>query len=238
MRPRPSAVAATLWIALFALVALGLVAVSFRWRFPNDMGVRLEGFRQWVLALIHGNAEPSQARLVEVAQFDARFRDHRLTTFGHILSGRMFLVLAPLQLAGPVRARFPALHRWTGRALIALAVTAGLTGLFFGIGMPFGGSAETVVIGAVATWLFISLTRGYAAIRRHDRARHREWMLRVVGACVGVSVVRVVGALADITLTPNGIRAVDAFVIALWVGWAVTFGVTEWWIRRTRPGYS
>jgi uncharacterized membrane protein len=230
--PDPAAIA--LWVLLIGLAALGVVSVALRWAFPDDAALRLEGLREAILAIVHGKQPVPASRFAELAQFDGRFRDHRLMTLGHILAGGAFVLLAPLQLATPIRERFPAVHRWTGRALIVLAVVGGATALFFGLGMPFGGPGEAAAIALVGAWLFTSLARGYLAIRRGDRVRHREWMLRMVGACIGVSVVRVVGVTTDLTLTPNGLGAPDAFVIALWTGWAATFAVTEWWIRRTR----
>ena len=229
---------AGLWIALVGLVALGLVAVALRARSPDDAATQLEGLRQAILLFVYGAQETTPSRLVEIGEFDRRFREHPFPTLGHILAGGTFLLLIPLQLSQSIRTRFPAFHRWTGRVLIVLAFAAGVTALFFGLGMPFGGLAEAAIISAVILWLFVSLGRAYVAIRRGDVERHREWMLRVVAACIGVSVVRVVGAMVDVTLTPNGVHASVAFVIALWVGWAATFVVTEWWIRRTRPDYS
>ena len=223
------------WIALLGLVAIGVVSVFLRWRFPDDAAMQLEGLRQIIVTLLYGGQGTSVARVAEVAEFDARFRDHRVITLVHILAGGAFVALVPLQLSRPIRTRYPAFHRWTGRALIAFAVAGGGTALFFGLGMPFGGPLEAIVIALVGAWLFTSLARAYVAIRRRDVARHREWMLRVVAACIGVTVVRIAGAAADLALTPNGLRAADAFVLALWTGWAATFAVAEWWIRRTRP---
>lgn len=42
----------------------------------------------------------------------------------HIGSGALFLGMAPFQLIGAVRRRFPAYHRWAGRALVAAALIA------------------------------------------------------------------------------------------------------------------
>ena len=234
--PKPHAPGSivALWTALIACVALGVVAVGLRLRHPSDAAMQLEELRQTILSIVHDTQVPPGSRLTEVASFDGRFRDHSLMTFAHIVTGGVFLVFVPLQLARPVRDRFPAFHRWTGRTLIALAIVAGMTGLYFGLVMPFGGAGEALAIAIVGAWLFISVARAYAAIRRGEVARHREWMLRAVAACAGVSVVRVVGAVADITLTPNGLRPTDAFIVALWTGWGLTFVVTEWWIARTR----
>ena len=236
--PTNTAYRTGLWIALIGLVALGVLAVGLRVRSPGDAATQLEALRQTLLSLVHGPQEITPSRLTEIAEFEGRFRDHRLPTLGHVLAGGVFLLFIPFQLSRPVRARFPAFHRWTGRVLIVLAMAAGVSALYFGLGMPFGGSAEAVVVALVGAWLFASLGRAWIAIRRGDVERHREWMLRAVAACIGVSVVRLVGAAVDVTLTPNGVRTVDAFVIALWIGWTATFVVTEWWIRRTRADYS
>lgn len=60
------------------------------------------------------------------------------------------------------------------------------------------------------------------AIRRRDRHCHNP---------AG-------GAVADITLTPAGIPPAPQLVLSFWVGWAITLGVAELWIRNTRtsPG--
>jgi hypothetical protein len=76
------------------------------------------------------------------------------------------------------------------------------------------------------------MLRAYRAIKGRDVEMHRWWMLRAIAAPVGVTVVRAVGAIADLTLTPLGASARVAFVVAIWVGWALTFAATEWWIRR------
>ena len=115
---------------------------------------------------------------------------------------------------------------------MALGLVTSVTALYFGIATPFGGIAEMVVVVPVGIWFPFSMLRAYRAIRRRDIAAHRRWMLRAVAAPIGVTVIRVVGPIADLTLTPLGVPARDTFVAALWVGWALTFAVTEWWVRR------
>src|SRR5689334_17858363 len=93
-----------LWMALVALVAFGVLAVVLRVRAPDDAATRLESVRQTMLTFLHGQGA-SPSRIAEVAQFDARFRDHPAMTLGHILAGGAFLILLPMQLARPVRER-------------------------------------------------------------------------------------------------------------------------------------
>ena len=227
-----------LWIALLLLAALGLASVALRLIYPEDGAAQIEQLRQRILTMVDSTAGQTTARLAELAQFDGRFRAHPVATLLHIVPGGILIALVPIQLSRPIRMRFPSFHRWTGRVLIVVAVITAATALFFGVGMPFGGLGEAIVIAIVAAWFFMSLLRAYIAIRRGDVATHRRWMLRAVAGAIGVSVVRVFGVVVDLTLTPIGLGAADAFVIALWLGWATTIGVTEWWLHHTRPGYE
>jgi uncharacterized membrane protein len=208
---------------------LGVVAVILRLVFPADAATRLEPLRQAILDA----GIPSEQRLADLADFDGRFAANPGITALHIVPGGLLLILIPLQLSRAVRTRWVTLHRWNGRVLIATAVLMTVTALYFGIAMPFGGIAEAVVLVPVATWFLASLARGYKAIRGHDPVAHRRWMLRAIAAPVGVTIIRVVGPIADLSLTPMGASARGAFVAALWIGWALTFAATEWWLRRT-----
>jgi len=114
---------------------------------------------------------------------------------------------------------------------------AGLTGLFFGIGMPFGGAAETILIVPVSILLLVALTLAVVAIRRREVRRHREWMIRAFAVVVGVATVRLVGGVFDVVLAPTGIPPATLFVLSIWTGWALTMGAAESWIRYTRLPY-
>ncbi len=97
------------------------------------------------------------------------------------------------------------------------------------------GIAESTIIALVGLLFLVAIERAFRAIRRRDVATHREWMLRAIGVMVAVPGTRVMGALLDVGFAPTGISSARLFVIDLWVTWALVIGVTEWWIRRTRP---
>jgi hypothetical protein len=227
----PNAVVVASRVALAGLVVLGLLSVGFRLMFPDDAATRLEPLRQWIL----GGTGPTPDRVADVAAFDAQFRTHRFITLVHIVPGALFLLFVPLQLSRTVRSRFVAFHRWNGRALLVTGAVSAGAGLYFGIATPFAGLAESIIIVALAGWFGVALTRAYRAIRRRDIEGHREWMLRALAVPIGVTVVRLTGALVDIALTPAGYSARVVFVVALYVGWAASLAVTEWWVRRSRP---
>jgi uncharacterized membrane protein len=202
--------------------------VILRLVFPSDAAGQLELIRQGVVS----SGSSSSERLAEVAEFDQRFTVNRGMTTLHVIPGGLFLILLPLQLSQTVRTRFAAFHRWNGRLLITVGVLSTITGLFFAIVMPFGGLAELIVVVPVAVWFLASMLRAYRAIRRHDVHGHRRWMLRALAAPLGVTVVRAIGPIVDLTLTPWGASAREMFVAAVWIGWALTFAGADWWIRR------
>ena len=88
----------------------------------------------------------------------------------------------------------------------------------------------------VAAWFLLALGWAFRAIRSGQVARHREWMIRAFAVAIGISSVRVCGAIVDLALTPAGFRPQELFVGSLWTGWAVTIYAAEIWIRRTRRG--
>ncbi len=111
----------------------------------------------------------------------------------------------------------------------------GISGLYFGVVMPFAGITEAVTIVIVSALFLTAVCKAYLAIRRREIARHREWMIRVFAIALGISTVRVVALIVDIWLTPAGFRPPELFVLSICIGWSLTIGAAELWIRQTRP---
>jgi uncharacterized membrane protein len=223
-----------MWVAVVLLSLVGIATVVARFSFPDDLVLRLQPQRIRVLEAL-GRSDPAAVnRLPELERFERRFAANGTLTRWHILSGGLFIVLAPLQLAGPVRRRFPVLHRWSGRFLLVIGSVAAVTGLYFGIFLPIAGTAESIIIALVGILFLVAIMRAFRAIRRRDTVRHREWMLRAFGVMVAVPATRVMGAVLDVAFAPTGISLAKLFVIDLWVTWALVIGLTEWWIRHTR----
>ncbi|HKO54520.1 MAG TPA: DUF2306 domain-containing protein [Thermoanaerobaculia bacterium] len=225
--------ARALWLAVVLLVLIGVAAALGRGLFPADFITRAEPFRQQFLqALGRHDSDPAQ-RAIELQRVDARYGAHRLATFLHIVPGALFLVLAPLQFSTRIRTRHLRFHRWSGRLLVILALPMVAAGFYFGVLMPYAGVREAIVIASVATLFIASLTRAVIAIRRRDVARHREWMLRAFALAIGISVVRLVAAVVDTTLTPAGYDLRGMFVLSLAGGWALSSAAAEAWIARS-----
>ena len=224
-----------LFLGAFALlVSIGLATAILRSIAVADLFARGELVRAPIMDAL-GVTEPEPIRRAAfLAKADAKFAAQQTITRLHILTSAGFLALAPLQLTRRLRTRSPRSHRVSGRVAIILAFASALTGFFFGLKEPLGGAAEQVIIGVAGLFLLVAVCLAFLHIRAGDVAEHREWMLRAVGAALGIAATRVVGLPLDWTLAPRGVEPRVIFVLALWLGWGMTVAMTEWWIRATR----
>jgi acetylornithine deacetylase/succinyl-diaminopimelate desuccinylase-like protein len=107
-----------------------------------------------------------------------------------------------------------------------------ISAVVFGIVTPWAPAEAPTIVVFVAVFAFAG-ARGYAAIRRREIARHREWMIRMYAAAIAIATIRVVaGALAYVV--PPTMEEGVFFVLSLWVGWVATMAFAEVWIHRTR----
>jgi hypothetical protein len=217
------------------LATIGVAAALGRGVHTADLASRAEPYRQRLLRALDREDPSAKQRAEELQLLDRRFAAHPDATLLHILPGGLFLILAPFQFSARVRKRHIQFHRWSGRLLVAVGTIAALTGLYFGLLMPYGGLGESAAIALFGGLFLAALGKALVAIWRRDPARHREWMIRAFAIALGISTVRVVGAALDLTLTPLGLSPKAAFVLSVWTGWALTLGAAELWIARTRP---
>ncbi len=108
------------------------------------------------------------------------------------------------------------------------------TALYFGVLMPYAGPLEAATIVVIGGLFLTALGRALIAIRRHQVARHREWMIRAFALAMGIASVRVVGVVVDVALTPAGVEPQWIFLLSLWGGWGSTLAAAELWIAYTR----
>lgn len=230
--------AAGLWWAVGILAAIGVAAAINRAVFPADAVTRIDPVRAGLLRAFARTDPFIAERAAELDRFDGRYRRHPIAAAIHVVPAALFLGAATLQFSSRLRRRHIRIHRWSGRVLVAVAVTGTVPAFYFGLADPYGGLAESIAIGLFGGLFLLSLATAFMAIRRHDVARHREWMIRAFALALGISIVRLVGAAADLALTPVGIRQPVLFVLSIWIGWAIAVTGAEWWIRMTRanPG--
>lgn len=224
-----------LWPSLTLLILIGVSSSAIRVvapRFAHEVVVPARA--QALVSL--GIADPrAQERALQVQEFEEKFTRHRGAMLWHVVPGAFFLLFAPLQFVRRIRARYIALHRWSGRALIVLALASVIPGLWFGLFIPTGGRGETIVIALFGALFVGAIVRAWLAIRRKQIAAHREWMIRAFAVALGISTVRLFAAPLDLLLTPMGWSSPAIFVASLWCGFGATPLVAELWIYATRP---
>jgi hypothetical protein len=220
--------------AVLALALIGVTAGLARTFFTADLAGRGEPQRKRLADALDRHDPPTLDRAREVRLVDSRYAAHPGLARMHVIPGAIIMLLAPFQLSYRIRSRKPRLHHWAGRIILACSAISLIPLGWFGIVTPYAGSGESLVISLAALLYVVALGFGYAAIRRKDVARHREWMLRAVSVILGVALTRPVGVIVDLTLVPMGYSTAEGLVLTLWIGWIIAIGTAEVWIRRTR----
>lgn len=186
-----------------------------------------------LLQLAPGSSEYARLR-AHVDPLAGKYNAHPVATLLHTIPGALLLALAPLQFSATVRNRFRRLHRWSGRVLLACAVLVGLSGLYFGFFHSYAGWIETAAAAVFGGFMLLAAGRAYASIRRRDLAHHREWMIRMFATALAIAVIRVISVAVHGIARDVDLLTPQVFGILLWVGWILTLGCAELWIRHTR----
>ena len=87
------------------------------------------------------------------------------------------LLVGPFQFLDGLRARRPALHRWTGRVYVLACLIGGVSGAVLATGARTG-LPSTIGFGLLAVVWLVATWRAYDAARRRRFAAHRQWMIR------------------------------------------------------------
>jgi hypothetical protein len=104
----------------------------------------------------------------------------------HFAAGGIILLFGPIQLMRPVRDRWPAFHRWTGRLYALAALLAGVGGLvFIATRGTVGGAPMSLLFGLYGVLMIVASvqTVRFAMLRRLDM--HRAWALRLFALAIG-----------------------------------------------------
>lgn len=173
-------------------------------------------------------------QIPELDPFNERYRLNPVATLFHTVTGVGFAVLGPLQFMGPIRRRFPVIHRFSGYLFVVIGITSGLAALAITFLFPVWG-ARLNWISSAGFSVFMVFAFGNAV--RHARARnfrvHREWMIRAFAVGMAVAFFRF--ALEDV-LPRMGVEDFTVrWNIVSWSSFPILLLVAEFWIRVTRP---
>ena len=160
----------------------------------------------------------------------------------HLLLGAWMTLSGLLQLLPGVRRRWPALHRWNGRAFISLALIATLSGFYLtwlrGSQLNLGSALATSANGVL---ILIALTIAWRRARSGDIAAHRKYALRAYLLVNGVWFLRLGMVLAGMLMAAFGQRLhADGavFLIVSLLSWALPLGVLELYFTAQRSSHA
>ena len=164
---------------------------------------------------------------------DAGFLEKAALTRAHVIAGLLMALAIPVQVSARVRREHPRVHRWLGRLLVLLGLAIGVSGLAM-VRQPIGGALEVSAIAVYGATFIVAIIVGWVRGRQGDFAGHREWMLRALSIVLGIATTRPVVALFLVTSPLTGLQPAQFFGVAFWVGFSVTAGAGEWYVRKTR----
>lgn len=112
--------------------------------------------------------------------------------FSHMLLGAAITLLVPLQLIRPLRARLPALHRWTGRLVTLAAGITALGGLvYIALRGTIGGAVMDAGFTLYGALMLLAAVQTYRHARARRIAQHNAWALRLFWLVLGSWLYRV-----------------------------------------------
>jgi uncharacterized membrane protein len=144
------------------------------------------------------------------------------------------LLVGPFQFFTGLRARRPALHRWTGRVYVVACLVGGVSGAVLAAGARTG-LPSTIGFGSLAVFWLFTTWRAYDAARRRRFAEHRRWMIRSFALTFAAVTLRLYLPLAFIS--PWGYEA--TYRIISFVCWIPNILFAEaFLVRRSAPAWA
>ncbi|MBY5932517.1 DUF2306 domain-containing protein [Tateyamaria omphalii] len=163
--------------------------------------------------------------------------------FAHMVTGAVVTLLSVVQLAAPIRQRWPRVHRVSGRVLAGLAFITGVGGLIYiALSGTVGGLPMSIAFGLYGTLMIIAAIQTPRFAMARDYARHRRWGLRLIVLGLGSWLYRLhyglwYGTTCSLSDSLCGIAAEPDFSglfdqINLFAFYLPYILVLEWWLRR------
>jgi len=207
-----------LWSAVMFLASIGLAVAT----------------RRTIVLMKPGTMSSAKNPAV---QLDAHFANHATLTLAHVLPAMLFMVLGPLQFVRSLRAKYPQVHRWSGRIFLTASTVVGVTGLTMAFGKTIGGVDEKAAITLFGTFFLIALAKALWHALRREFAQHREWMIRGYAIGLAVATIRpIMGTFfAAALLRGHAPEPKEFFGTAFWIGFTLQTIAAEIWINYTRP---
>lgn len=162
-------------------------SATVRWSARALLGVlwvSIGAFAASILATYVRHALQNQAELWNDGFLPGLFDPDRiLATVGiglHFVTGAALMLVIPLQLIAPLRRRYPSMHRWSGRVIVAAALLTGFGGLCFILAKgTIGGLPMSIGFGIYGALMALASVNTLRFARAREWARHRAWAIRL-----------------------------------------------------------
>jgi uncharacterized membrane protein len=212
------AITKILWVAVIFLAFVGVAVATRR-----------------AMVLIKPNA--MNASKNPAAGLDEHFAREKALTLLHVIPGMIFMVLGPLQFVRSLRAKHPAVHRWSGRIFLTASAVIGTTGLTMALRGTIGGWDEKSAILIFGSFFLFALGKALWHAMHREFAKHREWMIRGYAVGLAVATIRPIMAsfFALAVLHGRTPQPQNFFGAAFWIGFTAQTMAAEIWVRRSRP---
>jgi len=154
----------------------------------------------------------------------------RLPLIVHGVSGTLFAVLGAFQFPTALRRGHRTWHRRTGRLLVPLGLTAAVSAIWltlFYSHLHDSGALLSMFRLTFASALAASIVMAFAAIRRRDIARHREWMIRAYALGLGASTQIFTLGFGQAIFGDNQ----TSTALLTGAAWMINLAIAEWVIR-------
>ena len=155
----------------------------------------------------------------------------------HAVPAGLTLVLGPWQFVPRLRARFPRLHRLTGRVYLISVVGAAAAASYATVVTPSGFPLQVAFSVLIVAWLYTAY-QGYRTIRRGDVRQHRIWMIRnytLTFAAVTLRLYLMLGTALMPVIPALQFR--DVYTASAWLSLLGNVLVAEYFIvQRARAG--
>jgi uncharacterized membrane protein len=161
------------------------------------------------------------------------FRAHPAGILLHVFGAAVAMALGPFQFSTRLRAKYPTVHRWSGRLYLGVGVlVGGAAGLYMAF-HAWGGIVAKLGFACLAiAWLYTGFA-AYQAIRAGDVVLHRRWMVRNFALTFAAVMLRIyLPASFAFSLDAN-----VSYPIIAWLCWAPNLIVAEWCFNR-RTGHA
>lgn len=114
-----------------------------------------------------------------------------LAVFSHMMLGGLIMLLAPMQLIGRVRARYPRLHRISGRVVVAGSIITALGGLgYIALQGTIAGPLMDAGFALYGGLFLLAAVQVVRLARAGEVWRHRAWALRLFVLIMGSLIFR------------------------------------------------